>query len=164
MFGIFQEKFDEPSIIPLRFLVNIQSLADVIGGNSGIGHPRENQVLQLIFRDHSFCFGKKIQVYRSSLNSRSSANRCAEISWRINECFGSVLCLSFRDKTFSEIKSGSIRIEKCLAKKIVSWLFFKNIQTCQGNKKVNHHVIDFLYAVPVLYSVIEQSIWLYHRS
>ena len=97
MFGIFQEKFNE---LPLRFSVNIQSQPDVIGGNSGAGHPRENQVLQLVFRDHSFGFGRKIQVYRSSLISRKSANSCAEFSWRINECYDSVLCLTFRDKTF----------------------------------------------------------------
>ena len=44
-----------------RFFVSIRVLADIIGGNSSGIYLRENQVVQLVFRNHIFCFGRKLK-------------------------------------------------------------------------------------------------------
>ena len=52
---------------------NIRELTDLLGGNS-----RENRVLQLFFRNHSFCFGRKLGIPKIKLNSRLSATRFSD--------------------------------------------------------------------------------------
>ena len=60
--------------VNLRLSANIPSLTDLNGSISGGAYSRENQVLQLVFRQHSFCSGRKLSIPKK-ISSKSSIIR-----------------------------------------------------------------------------------------
>ena len=59
-----------------RFSANSRGSVDLIGGKSSGGSSTENQTLQLVFRNHGFCFAGNLSILKEEFSNLSIFRLC----------------------------------------------------------------------------------------
>ena len=60
-----------PRLSATQVFANICALADLTGGNWSGGFSRENEVLQVVFRNQTFRFARKINIWKENYRNPS---------------------------------------------------------------------------------------------